>query len=303
MRRLLPFAAVGIGLLAVLASFVVGNRLGRSDAKEATLEGCSAPDRSAFAPAGTQAAKVTVKVRPDAVTEFEFGRGVTDGPRRIPVDLSADLPVNSELIVRPGMFARNDGAQVAGSAVTAWGVVTGARTAEVTVCVDDGALERDPGRYQGGVLVTDQRVNPTSIPVSFNAYPPLWRMILLFAVLCIIGSIYIYMLRRPSLPEYLRGRGAREPDNPSLVYPPEFWLGYLRWTTRLLGILTIASGLAAAAIAFNAQYLQSDEAWSMSSYFGFVGAVTAAFVGGATAGRLAQNVYQKPVDGNQQPNR
>jgi hypothetical protein len=121
MRRLLPFAAVGIGLLAVLASFVVGNRLGRSDAKEATLEGCSALDRSAFAPAGTQAAKVTVKVRPGAVTEFEFGRGVTDSPRRIPVDLSADLPVNSELVMRPGLFAGNDGTQVTSSAVTAWG--------------------------------------------------------------------------------------------------------------------------------------------------------------------------------------
>jgi hypothetical protein len=67
--------------------------------------------------------------------------------------------------------------------VTAWGVVT--------VCVDGGPLERDPGRYQGGVLVTDQRVNPISILVSFNAYPSLWRMVLLFAVLCVVGSIYI----------------------------------------------------------------------------------------------------------------
>jgi hypothetical protein len=53
------------------------------------------------------------------VTEFEFGHGVTDGPRRIPVDLSADLPVNSELVVRPGCSHVTTAPQVTSSAVTA----------------------------------------------------------------------------------------------------------------------------------------------------------------------------------------
>jgi hypothetical protein len=55
MRRLLPFTAVGIGLLALLASFASGIAWVGPGAKEATPGGCSAPDRSPFAPAGTQA--------------------------------------------------------------------------------------------------------------------------------------------------------------------------------------------------------------------------------------------------------
>jgi hypothetical protein len=89
--------------------------------KEATPEGCSAPDRSAFAPGRNAGSQGNGQGAAGAVTELEFGRGVTDGPRRIPVDLSADLPVNSELVVRPGLSAGNDGTQVTSSAVTAWG--------------------------------------------------------------------------------------------------------------------------------------------------------------------------------------
>ena len=75
------------------------------------------------------------------------------------------------------------------------------------------------------------------------------------------------------------------------------------WATHLLGILTIASGLLAAFVAFNAQYLQNNKPWSSSVYLGFIGSVTSAFIVGATAGRLAQNVYQKPPDKPPEPGR
>jgi hypothetical protein len=41
--------------------------------------------------------------------------------RTEPVQRCADLPVNCELVVRPGLFARNDSTRVTSIAVTAWG--------------------------------------------------------------------------------------------------------------------------------------------------------------------------------------
>jgi hypothetical protein len=295
-RRLALLVVVVIGVAVLVASgFVLGDRIGHSQTWAAAAKACTPPDPSSLARAPSQgqtSAKVTATVQPGATTEFVVGRGVTAGPRRIPLDLDAPLTVNSALAVQPRPFARADGVQIPGGAVRAWAVVVGERTAEATVCVAGDPLTAAPGRYQGAVLLSDPRLAATAIPVSFNAYPPRWKMFLLAAVLCWVGSVYIYMLRRPNLPMELRGRVAGASDNPSLLSPREFWLGYWRWSTRLLGVLTITSGLLAASIAFNAQYLRTDQAWSSGEWFGFIGTVTSAFVAGATAGRLAQNVYQ-----------
>jgi hypothetical protein len=297
MRRLALLVVVVIGVaVLVVSGFLLGNRRGHSQARAAAAEACTLPDPSSLVRAPSQgqtSAKVTATVQPGATTEFVVGRGVTAGPRRIPLDLDAPLTVNSALAVQPRSFARADGVQIPGGTMRAWAVVDGERTAEVTVCVAGDALTAAPGRYQGAVLLSDPRLVASVIPVSFNAYPPRWKMFLVAAVLCWVGSVYIYMLRRPSLPEDLRGRAAGTSDNPSLLSPREFWLGYWKWSTRLLGILTIASGVLAASIAFNAQYLRTDRAWNSGEWFGFIGTVTSAFVAGATAGRLAQNVYQR----------
>jgi hypothetical protein len=116
------------------------------------------------------------------------------------------------------------------------------------------------------------------------------------------GSLHIYALRRPTLPEDLQGNRGLHGDNPSILRPSEFWLGYGRWATRLLGVFTIISGGATALVAFNAQYLQADT-WNSSRTYGFFGAVLSAFVAGASAGRLAQNVYQKAAGNDRPPDR
>jgi NADH:ubiquinone oxidoreductase subunit 6 (subunit J) len=63
----------------------------------------------------------------------------------------------------------------------------------------------------------------------------------------------------------------------------------------MVGVLTIALGLVAAALAFAAQYLDAD-AWGRDyiDLFVFVGAVSTAFVAGASIGRLVQNRYPPP---------
>jgi hypothetical protein len=300
MRRLTA-AALVVGLLALVAAIFVGGSLyGGSRAENASTD-CAPPD-SASGPR-EQTPRATVTRQAGVPSQFTFGRGATAGPRRIPLDLSVALPVNSALPVRTGPFVRSDGVHLPPEAVQAWGVVIGERTAEVTVCVDAGTLTGDPGVYHGRILINGPGVDPASLDLVLDAYPPRWKMILLGLGLCLVGSIYIYILRRPTLPANLKGRGSSEPDNPSLLSLREFWFGYLNWATHLLGILTIASGLLAAFVAFNAQYLENNKPWSSSVYLGFIGTVTSAFIVGATAGRLAQNVYQKPPDKPPEPGR
>ena len=294
MRRL-TVAAIIIGLLVLAAAIFLGGSLyGASRTDNAGTEGCAPPDSPSEPREQTPRAKVTTQSGVPNV--FTFGRGAVSGPRRIPLDLSVALPVNSSLPVRPGPFVRSDGVHVPSEAVTAWGMVTGERAAEVTVCVDAGTLTSDPGVYRGRIVINGPGVEPASLDLVLDAYPPRWKMILLALGLCLVGSIYIYILRRPTLPAYLKGRGSSEPDNPSIVSLREFWFGFFSWATHLLGVLTIASGLLAAFVPFNAQYLENNKPWSSSVYLGFIGTVTSAFIVGATAGRLAQNVYQKPPD-------
>jgi hypothetical protein len=295
MRRL-TVAAIIVGILVLfVAVFLVGRLYGESRTGGASAESCAAPD-SASEPAA-QTPRATVTTQSGVPSQFTFGRGAAAGPRRIPLDLSVALPVNSELPVRPGPFVRSDGVHVPADAVRAWGMVTGERTAEITVCVEARTLTSDPGVYRGRILINGPGVESASLDLVFDAYPPRWRMILLALGLCFIGSIYIYILRRPTLPAYLKGRGSSELENPSVLSLREFWFGFFSWATHLLGILTIASGLLAAFVPFNAQYLENNKPWSSSVYLGFIGTVTSAFIVGATAGRLAQNVYQKSPDG------
>ena len=176
------------------------------------------------------------------MTSFAFGRGTGGGPRSIPLELAPALPANTALAVQAQPFVREDGLQIDRDAVHAWAVVTDGGRADLTVCVDDEALGSDPGTYRGGVLISDSRVQLTVVAVSLRTFPSLWWMSLAFVGICLIGSLYIYALRRPTLPEDLQGHRGLHADNPSILRPSEFWLGYGMWATRLLGISTIISG-------------------------------------------------------------
>jgi hypothetical protein len=289
-------------MAAWLALLLAGCGLGRDGSGADGSCAAPAPPPAAAGQGQAGAARAAVKVEDGAMTSFAFGRGAGGGPRTIPLELAPALPVDTALAVQARPFVREDGLQIDRDAVHAWALVTGAGRADLTVCVDEEALGHDSGTYRGGVLISDSRVQPTVVAVSLHTFPSLWWMVLAFVGCCLLGSLYIYALRRPTLPEDLRGQGGLHPDNPSILRPSEFWLGYGRWATRLLGALTIASGGATAFVAFNAQYLQADT-WNSSRTFGFFGAVLAAFVAGASAGRLAQNVYQKAAGNDRPPDR
>ena len=268
-RSIAAYAIVAVAALVVLAvGFAAFNLADGYLDRRAAAEACTEPASPAEPQPLAQKAKVVI---PDVfVNEFEFGRGATAGPRSVLVNLDVALDPDSPLLVQKRTFARDDGVQIAPGSVSAWAKMTGPTTAELTVCVDKAALVTNPGRYRGGLLITDPRLEATTVDMVFSTYPPLPRMLLIGLVLCWLGSVYIYMLRRPSLPDDLKGRAGLLPDNPSIVRPSEFLLGYLKWATRMLGFLTIVSGLITAAVAFNAQYIQSEESWSLSAWLGFI---------------------------------
>ena len=95
----------------------------------------------------------------------------------------------TRLPVRPGPFVRSDGVHVPPEAVQAWGVVTGERTAEVTICVDAGTLTGDRGVNHGRILINGPGVDPASLDLVLDADPPRWKMVLLGLGLCRAGSI------------------------------------------------------------------------------------------------------------------
>lgn len=224
---------------------------------------------------------VALTLQSNTPTSFKLGRSPSPGNRSVLLRLALDRPpVDTPIDVRPGLFVReSDGLQMP-QGMHAWAGVSQHKSVRVGFCIDPATrLKMHPGTYQGSLVVVDPRVQSIDVPVSFTvSYPHMKILIAAALVLCLLASIFTYTLRKPNLEH----------------------MSYPRWTTSLIGALTIASGLIGATIVFAAQYLDAD-VWgeNHTQLFAFIGAVTTAFITGATAGKLAQNEYDKKDKGGQ----
>jgi len=224
---------------------------------------------------------IAASLQPGALTSFDFGRSLSPGPRSVPLSLAAPLQVGTPLDVKADLFARESDGRQMPRGLEVWAGVSQEKIARVWFCVSsDIRHQMHPGTYQGALVLDDPRVQRIPVPVSFSvSFPSLRHMIALAFVLCGLASVFTWTLRRPEV------------------------LSYPKWATSLIGFLTIISGFIAASIAFSAQYLEAG-AWgeSHTEVLAFIGAVTTAFVTGATAGKLATNDYARKDRGERTTN-
>ena len=124
------------------------------------------------------------------------------------------------------------------------------------------------------------------------------RVYFVFVSLCLLASMYVYLLRRPQIEEAKGAAIDKNPDNPAVFrHGFEFFVGYWRFATGALGSLSIVAGFIGAFTAFVTTCSFSQPVWSgtVGEWSAMVGAVATAFIAAATTGKLAQNTFWKPV--------
>jgi hypothetical protein len=251
-----------------------------------------------------RAAKLKLEAEPPSVVAslqaveggggFDLGRTLDSGRRSAAVTFDRPVTVGDSLLATsPGPFGREGDGRLVRADLVTWGwAVPDAKAGWVAFCIPPE--ERDqlaPGTYTGQIHLADSRLEPLVVPISFSiSYPHPGRVILVGLALCALATVYTYSLRRRDIE---KAANIAAMQNLALLWPPfTFWRGYFRWITELPGVLTVASGLAAASVAFAAQYLDST-GWGGSprDWMTFAGAITTAFIAGSSTGKFVQEAY------------
>ncbi len=213
---------------------------------------------------------------------FDLGSSTDAGPRIVPLEFRSPLPGGVLMDASAGTFVReDDGTVLQPEGLEVWAKTEPAGVSGwIAFCLKREFREgASPGRYTGAVYLHDPRANTLAAPVTFTlAYRHTWLVATLAFGVCLVTSVYIFLLRQP--------------DEAAAIKDKVFYRGFLMWLLDRVGLLTLASGFLAAFVAFNTQFLRSPT-WGASheDWWTLIGAVATAFVAGATAGRLAKNAY------------
>ncbi len=269
------------------------------DAQSSDSSTCRPPGKGVTStpkPPRKQREKATLTVAEGATTSFDLGLDVNSGVRTIPFVLTTPLWGRDRLQVSPGTFApaKQDGRPLGPTAVKVWAVLDrSGNTGTAYLCISPGARERAPwGTFSGNLMFEDSRLEPTTVPITVTAsYPRIHIVAVVGLAVCLLASLYVFFLRDGTDRDRVVAGG-----DAALRWPFGFVARYWRYTTEMVGVLTVASGLIAATAAFTAQYLNAD-VWSadVSEWLTFCGAIATSFVAGGTAGRLAGNRYAPPT--------
>lgn len=293
--------ALGINLLVVAAVLSIGPIVAITTAQTADTNLCQresgsienqTPDQDRPEP-GAPDTRSAITLTDEAPV-FDVGHDVNAGPLTIPFSLDKRVAGPRKLrLASPILRPTDQGIDELGrDEIRSWASLDNSRrSGSITLCFPPAKrIDGPSGAFAGNLLVTDTRLQRAEIPVTINlAYPKRDRVVFVGLAVCLLASMYVFFLRRPDLDDEFAATGDR-----MLRMNFSFFLGYWRFATSVLGVITIAAGLLGAAGAFSVQYLTSDNwAGEWTDWFAYVGAIGTAFIAGGTAGRLAQNVYDE----------
>jgi hypothetical protein len=239
-------------------------------------------------------------------TTFQLGHDINAGPRSIRFTLSRRVLGPEYLPVQVHPFASSTTSELDEDDIKAWARLDPTRRAGVlTFCLLPEVRTQGGGAgvFSGDLALVSRRTDYAEVPVTFSApYPRTSLVALVGITVCLLCSVYVFILRLPSLPD-LTLYGKADPDDLDKERSTRllrtgfgFVLGYWRWTAGYAGVITFVAGLIGAVTAFKLQYLSSDS-WSgtLGEWLTYCGAVATAFIAAGTAGRLAQNKYDEPT--------
>lgn len=253
------------------------------------------------------------KASPTAATTtlVKLGHSKNSGIHTVTFTTKEAVPSTQAFLpVTAGPFVASNGHQLDPDTVLAWAEVAPDRKhGTVSFCIPSTQRPDAPsGEFSGSLSVDQGAVQRLDLPVTLSlAYPNSLAVFGIGLGVCLVGSWYLFFLRRNDLPPsivYDKIPPPNETDEQKamreekfdrvLRWPFGFWHGYWRWVCSASGAITIVTGLFAAGAVFASNYLQS-EAWSsdFQTWQAFCLSVGAAFVAAGTAGKLAQNATSK----------
>lgn len=206
-------------------------------------------------------------VTKDLPLKFALSSTVPPNTTAVPPDATA-IPLNTKLDVAPDTFRRSDDARLDLCKITTTATVTSAQVVTLDIVFDrTGDRLGQPGTYSGSVTVNDQRLaGPVTVPVTLTMqYTHPGKVLWLLVFVVIPGSWLVWVTKT--------SRGAMQ-----FALSP----AWAEWVFTVGGLLTIATGTAAAVSVYVATYLK-DPSWGTGvlQTLTLFGAMFSAFVAAA----------------------